>query len=120
MTSGIRCEASAQAAVEDKTPKPPKAKVVKEKIQKPVEETSKPVDETLKPIDEVLKPIKVLQHDAKPFETPAADGQEKVYSSKIAKIVEEIANMTLLEVADLNEALRVINTYKLNKYHKLS
>ncbi|XP_035219285.1 39S ribosomal protein L12, mitochondrial-like [Stegodyphus dumicola] len=37
---------------------------------------------------------------------PTPDGCEKVYSDKIKNIVEEIAKLTLIEVADLNECLK--------------
>lgn len=38
---------------------------------------------------------------------PAPDGFEKAYPPKIHNIVEEIAKLTLIEVADLNECLKV-------------
>ncbi|GIX94450.1 hypothetical protein CEXT_24951 [Caerostris extrusa] len=37
---------------------------------------------------------------------PTSDDSVKVYSSKITSIVEDIAKLTLIEVADLNECLK--------------
>ncbi len=39
--------------------------------------------------------------------SPTPDGQPRQYSAKIVQIVEAIASLTLVEVADLNEALKV-------------
>ena len=39
--------------------------------------------------------------------TPPLEGEEKVYQPKIQKLVEDIGSLTLLEVADLNELLKV-------------
>lgn len=39
---------------------------------------------------------------------PAPSESEKEYEPKIVKIVDEIAKLTLLEVTDLNECLKVI------------
>ena len=38
---------------------------------------------------------------------PHVEGEEKQYSQKLENIVDEISNLTLLEVADLNELLKV-------------
>ena len=38
---------------------------------------------------------------------PHVEGRDKIYSSKIENIVNEISNLTLLEVADLNDLLKV-------------
>ena len=38
---------------------------------------------------------------------PQAEGQPKEYSPKIKKMVDDIAALTLLEVADLNQLLKV-------------
>uniref|UniRef100_G3P8K9 Large ribosomal subunit protein bL12m n=1 Tax=Gasterosteus aculeatus TaxID=69293 RepID=G3P8K9_GASAC len=40
------------------------------------------------------------------FATPALDGAPKQYSAKIQQLVGDIANLTLLEVSDLNELLK--------------
>ena len=38
---------------------------------------------------------------------PHVEGKERTYSSKVQSIVNEISNLTLLEVADLNDLLKV-------------
>ena len=40
-------------------------------------------------------------------------GKEKVYADKLHKIVTDISHLTLLEVADLNELLKVRDFRKL-------
>lgn len=52
------------------------------------------------PVAEVQTP---LPPEAK---LPTPDGEEKVFSAKITRLVEEIANLPLVEVADLNAALK--------------
>ena len=42
----------------------------------------------------------------KPIAAPNLDGQVKTYSAKIEQLVEQIANLNLIEVSDLNELLR--------------
>ena len=44
---------------------------------------------------------------AEALATPQAEGEQKVYDLKIQKLVEDIGSLTLLEVADLNELLKV-------------
>lgn len=39
--------------------------------------------------------------------TPPLDGAPKQYSPKIQQLVSDIANLTLIEVSDLNELLKV-------------
>jgi large subunit ribosomal protein L7/L12 len=41
-----------------------------------------------------------------PIQTSAPTGQDKTFDAKITKLVDEIAKLTLLEVADLNELLK--------------
>ena len=48
---------------------------------------------------------------AEALATPQAEGEEKVYDPKIQKLVEDIGSLTLLEVADLNELLKVSVTF---------
>jgi len=48
-----------------------------------------------------------LKNLAEPIDLPPADGQSRQFSEKINQIVDHIANLTLLEVADLNQALKV-------------
>lgn len=43
---------------------------------------------------------------AAPLQAPHLDGQPKQYSPKIVQLVDQIAQLNLLEVADLNELLR--------------
>lgn len=50
----------------------------------------------------------VLQESAQAFAAPAPVGQSKAFSAKIEKIVADIASLNLLEVAELNDALKVI------------
>ena len=38
---------------------------------------------------------------------PHVEGEEKIFSAKVQGIVDQISNLTLLEVADLNECLKV-------------
>lgn len=42
-----------------------------------------------------------------PLAAPHIQGTEKIYAPKIQKLVDEIGTLTLLEVADLNELLKV-------------
>ncbi len=42
-----------------------------------------------------------------PIPPPNVEGAEKTYSPKVHNIVNQISNLTLLEVADLNELLKV-------------
>lgn len=42
------------------------------------------------------------------LEIPAADGEVKSYAPHISGIVDQISKLTLMEVADLNECLKVI------------
>ena len=42
--------------------------------------------------------------------TPTLDGAPKQYSPKIQQLVNDIASLTLLEVSDLNELLKVAHT----------
>lgn len=44
--------------------------------------------------------------------TPPLDGAPKQYSPKIQQLVNDITSLTLLEVSDLNELLKVKNTNK--------
>jgi large subunit ribosomal protein L7/L12 len=37
---------------------------------------------------------------------PSPDGQEKNYSEKISRLVDQIANLTLVEVSELNDLLK--------------
>jgi len=46
------------------------------------------------------------QKSSTPFSPPAVDGEPGNYSPKILHLMDEIANLTLLEVADLNKALK--------------
>lgn len=39
---------------------------------------------------------------------PHAEGTERIYPPKIQKLVQDISELTLLEVADLNELLKVL------------
>ena len=43
---------------------------------------------------------------AQPIPPPNLDGQPKAYSPKIQQLVDQIANLNLIEVSDLNELLR--------------
>ena len=45
-----------------------------------------------------------------------AEGTDKVYAPKLQKIVDDISKLTLLEVADLNELLKVNRYSKGNHY----
>ena len=47
------------------------------------------------------------QYATEPLPEPHVEGKEKNYPPKIQNIVEEISKLTLLEVADLNELLKV-------------
>ena len=40
---------------------------------------------------------------------PRQDGSEKEYSAKIRQLVDDISKLTVLEVSDLNELLKVSN-----------
>ncbi len=40
-------------------------------------------------------------------DNPPADGQHRVFSARVNQLVDEIAHLTLLEVVDLNAALKV-------------
>jgi len=42
----------------------------------------------------------------KPLEAPQCEGENKVYPQKITNLVDQIAQLNLLEVSDLNELLR--------------
>ncbi len=57
-----------------------------------------------------LKTSSVSPSDA--IATPAFDGMPKQYPPKIQQLVNDIANLTLLEVSDLNELLKVQHTVK--------
>ncbi len=57
-----------------------------------------------------LKTTSVSPSDA--IATPAFDGMPKQYPPKIQQLVNDIANLTLLEVSDLNELLKVQHTVK--------
>lgn len=46
-------------------------------------------------------------YSAEPLAKPVADGESKVYSAKIETLVSQISELSLLEVADLNELLKV-------------
>ena len=48
----------------------------------------------------------VSDKEAAPLPLPRFDGQPKQYSAKISSLVEQIAQLNLLEVSDLNELLR--------------
>jgi hypothetical protein len=45
--------------------------------------------------------------EAKPLDLPPPAGADKVFSPKITSLVQDISNLSLLEVADLNECLKV-------------
>ena len=53
----------------------------------------------------LLKTSPVTHSDA--IATPPLDGAPKQYSPKIQQLVNDIASLTLLEVSDLNELLKV-------------
>ena len=42
---------------------------------------------------------------------PQVEGDGKSYPPKIQKLVQEISKLTLMEVADLNELLKVISIF---------
>jgi hypothetical protein len=42
---------------------------------------------------------------------PSFEGESKKYAPKIQKLVDEISQLTLLEVADLNELLKVCRKF---------
>ena len=46
-------------------------------------------------------------YSTEPIPKPQVDGEERSYAPKIQKIVEDISKLTLLEVSDLNELLKV-------------
>ena len=50
-------------------------------------------------------------YSTEPLPEPHAEGKEKNYPPKIQNIVEDISKLTLLEVADLNELLKVRDVY---------
>jgi len=61
--------------------------------------------------DTVAKPLKTSPSPLEPIDEPPMQvstptGQDKVYNAKITKLVDEIAHLSLLEVADLNELLK--------------
>ena len=43
----------------------------------------------------------------KPLDSPVFEGEEKVYPEKLKKLVDEISQLSLLEVADFNDLLKV-------------
>lgn len=47
-----------------------------------------------------------LNTEAAPLATPSPDGADKVFPERIENLVREISQMTLLEVAELNECLK--------------
>ncbi len=55
-----------------------------------------------------LKTSPVSPSDA--IATPSLDGMPKQYSPKIQQMVNDIAKLTLIEVSDLNELLKVQHT----------
>lgn len=57
-----------------------------------------------------LKTSPVSPSDA--IATPPLDGMPRQYPPKIQQLVNDIANLTLLEVSDLNELLKVQHTVK--------
>lgn len=60
-----------------------------------------------------LRPLKtsaVSQSDA--IATPPLDGAPKQYSPKIQQLVSDISSLTLIEVSDLNELLKVKHNCK--------
>jgi len=51
----------------------------------------------------VLPSVRYMATEAAPLRTPTADDQAKVYPERVERLVQEISQMTLLEVAELNE-----------------
>lgn len=49
---------------------------------------------------------KFMSTEAAELSTPPSDGQQKVYPEHVENIVSQISQMTLLEVAELNECLK--------------
>jgi large subunit ribosomal protein L7/L12 len=67
------------------------------------EPTPKP---TSKPETPKTKENLVFKEGASPLSPPTAEGQIETFSPKITRLIDEIAGLTLLEVADLNKALK--------------
>lgn len=47
-----------------------------------------------------------MSAEAAPVASPTPDGHDKVYPEHVEKLVQQISQMTLLEVAELNECLK--------------
>ena len=57
----------------------------------------------------LIRPLSLSSYrkSAEPIAAPTADGETKEYSENITTIVDKISKLTLVEVADLNELLKV-------------
>lgn len=51
--------------------------------------------------------IRQTSTEQKPLDVPPPAGVDKVFSPKITSLVQDISNLSLMEVADLNECLKV-------------
>ena len=52
--------------------------------------------------------IVLVSNSCQTLAAPSPDGQPKEYPQKIVNLVDNISQLTLLEVADLNELLKVM------------